>query len=221
MCNPVGVVMSFLRLPRVARIRATLGCDMKPRWGNVARMRANFLECGGEERVTALDFFRAKDVLFTKQIQTSPEIILKGNTPRFIDEWQLAPPIWNAVRHEVDKRRATEQFILAGSAAPTADITHHTGAGRIGRVTMHPLSLTESMDSTRQVDIQKLFCENNPKVAGFGGLSLEQYIQKIIVGGWPGLVGKTERQAHIYLTNYLDDISRVNVGSEILIPNFP
>jgi len=147
--------------------------------------------------------------------KNSPEIILKGPTPRFIDEWQLSPPIWNAVRHEVDIRQQTGQFILAGSSSPTSDITHHTGAGRIGRVTMSPLSLYESKDSTQQVDIKQLFCEKNPKIAGYGGLKVEQYAQKIISGGWPGLIGKTENQSQIYLSNYLDDISRVNIGSDI------
>ena len=147
--------------------------------------------------------------------KNSPEIILRGDTPRFIDEWQLSPPIWNAVRHEVDFRQKTGQFILAGSSSPSADITHHTGAGRIGRVTMFPLSLSESNDSLQQVDINRLFNEKNPEIAGYGGLTIEQYAQKIITGGWPGLLGKSEKQALIYLSNYLDDISRIDTGSEI------
>ncbi len=71
----------------------------------------------------------------------SPEVILEGPTPRFIDEWQLAPSIWNAVRHEIDNRQATAQFILAGSATPADDVTRHTGAGRIGGVTLMPMTL--------------------------------------------------------------------------------
>jgi len=147
--------------------------------------------------------------------KNSPEIILKGETPRFIDEWQLSPPIWNAVRHEVDIRQQTGQFILAGSSSPSAGITLHTGAGRIGRVAMYPLSLFESNDSTQQIDIQKLFGERNATIAGYGGLTIEQYAQKIVTGGWPGLIGKSEKQSQIYLTNYLDDISRINIGNDI------
>lgn len=157
-----------------------------------------------------------ESVALTEMAKNSPEVILDGNTPRFIDEWQLAPTIWNAVRHEVDLRQKSGQFILAGSSAPTTDITHHTGAGRIGRVTMLPLSLFESNDSTKQINIRKLFYEKEPKVAGYGGLTVEQYVQKIITGGWPGLIGKTEKQSQLYLSNYLDDISRVNIGSDIL-----
>jgi len=147
--------------------------------------------------------------------KNSPEIILKGDTPRFIDEWQLSAPIWNAVRHEVDIRQKTGQFILAGSSSPSTDITHHTGAGRIGRVTMFPLSLYESNDSTQQVDIKSLFFETNPRIAGYGGLNIEQYVHKIVIGGWPGLIGKTEKQSQIYLSNYIDDISRINLGNDI------
>src|SRR5690554_3895550 len=66
----------------------------------------------------------------------NPEIVLEGEIPRFIDEWQLVPSIWNAVRHEVDRRQSSGQFILAGSATPADDIARHTGAGRIGRVTL-------------------------------------------------------------------------------------
>jgi len=156
-----------------------------------------------------------ESVELIEMAKNSPEIILKGDTPRFIDEWQLSPPLWNAVRHEVDIRQKTGQFILAGSSSPTADITHHTGAGRIGRVTMNTLSLFESNDSTQQVDIRKLCCEKNNNVAGYGGLTIEQYTQKIVTGGWPGLIGKSGKQSQIYLSNYLDDISRVNIGSDI------
>ena len=156
-----------------------------------------------------------ESVELIEMAKSSPEIILKGASPRFIDEWQLSPPIWNAVRHEVDIRQKTGQFILAGSSSPTADITHHTGAGRIGRVTMNTLSLFESNDSTQQVDIRKLCCEKNSMVAGYGGLTIEQYAQKIVTGGWPGLIGKSGKQSQIYLSNYLDDISRVNIGSDI------
>lgn len=146
----------------------------------------------------------------------SPEIILEGPTPRFIDEWQLAPSIWNAVRHEVDFRQTTGQFVMAGSATPADDVTRHTGAGRIGRVTLMPMTLFESGNSTKQVNFRELFRDDFTTVGGFGGLSVEQYIQKIIVGGFPNLINKTEKQARIYLSNYLDDISRVNLGTDII-----
>jgi predicted AAA+ superfamily ATPase len=155
-------------------------------------------------------------VALTELAKVTPEVILVGETPRFIDEWQLAPSIWNAVRHEIDRRQKTAQFILAGSATPTDDVTRHTGAGRIGRVTLMPMTLFESGHSTKQVNFRNLFDEKATVVAGCGGLTVEQYIQRIIIGGFPGIINKTEKQARIYLSNYLDDISRVNLGTDII-----
>ena len=146
----------------------------------------------------------------------SPDVVLAGQTPRFIDEWQMAPSIWNAVRHEIDKRQASAQFILAGSATPADDVTRHTGAGRIGRVTLMPMTLFESGNSTKQLNFRKLFENNFSTVAGYGGLTVGQYVKKIIIGGFPNLINKSEKQAHIYLSNYLDDISRVNLGTDII-----
>ncbi|NLN74476.1 MAG: ATP-binding protein [Bacteroidales bacterium] len=146
----------------------------------------------------------------------NPEIILEGKTPRFIDEWQLVPSIWNAVRHEVDRRQSSGQFILAGSATPSDDITRHTGAGRIGRVTLMPMTLFESGHSTKHVNIRKLFDDEASTVTGYGGLTVEEYIQRIIIGGFPNIISKNEKQARLYLSNYLDDISRVNLGTDIV-----
>ena len=146
----------------------------------------------------------------------NPEIILEGKTPRFIDEWQLVPSIWNAVRHEVDRRQSSGQFILAGSATPSDDITRHTGAGRIRRVTLMPMTLFESGHSTKHVNIRKLFDDEASTVTGYGGLTVEEYIQRIIIGGFPNIISKNEKQARLYLSNYLDDISRVNLGTDIV-----
>jgi len=146
----------------------------------------------------------------------NPEIILEGKTPRFIDEWQLVPSIWNAVRHEVDRRQSSGQFILAGSATPSDDITRHTGAGRIGRVTLMPMTLFESGHSTKHVNIRKLFDDEVSAVTGYGGLTVEEYVQRIVIGGFPNIISKNEKQARLYLSNYLDDISRVNLGTDII-----
>jgi len=71
---------------------------------------------------------------FAAMVQTSPNVVLSGDVPRLIDEWQLAPDIWNAVKHEVDKRGLPGQFILTGSATSTDDLTRHSGAGRFARI---------------------------------------------------------------------------------------
>ncbi len=89
--------------------------------------------------------------------ETSPQAVLVGDTPRLVDEWQLAPTLWNAVRHEVDIRGVPGQFVLTGSATPSDDVTRHSGAGRFHRVTLRPMSLAESGDSTGAVAFASLF----------------------------------------------------------------
>ena len=80
----------------------------------------------------------------------NPSELLKGEAPRLIDEWQLAPSLWNVIRHEIDERQRRGQFILSGSAAPPEDVTRHSGAGRIARLSMRPMSLAESQRSTSE-----------------------------------------------------------------------
>ncbi|MFB7799999.1 MULTISPECIES: ATP-binding protein [unclassified Isoptericola] len=88
--------------------------------------------------------------------EASPRSVLTGDTPRLIDEWQLAPTLWNAVRHEVDQRGAPGQFILTGSATPADDVTRHSGAGRFRRVTLRPMSLAESGEGTNDVALSAM-----------------------------------------------------------------
>lgn len=140
---------------------------------------------------------------------TSPATVLAGTTPRLIDEWQLAPQIWNAVRHEVDNRGLPGQFILTGSATPTDEITRHSGAGRFKRLTLRPLSLSESGDSTGAVNFSALFTGSN--VVGIGGPTVEEYARLIVRGGWPALVRNANRNPTEYLLSYLDDVSRVDM----------
>jgi len=78
---------------------------------------------------------------------TKPSLLLKGEIPRLVDEWQMAPILWDAVRFEVDKRNEPGQFILTGSAVPLDNVTAHTGTGRISRILMRPMSLFESLES--------------------------------------------------------------------------
>ena len=88
---------------------------------------------------------------------TKPSLLLKGETPRLIDEWQVSPVLWDAVRFEVDQRVGLGQFILTGSAVPPENTTAHTGTGRISRFTMRPMSLFESLESNGQVSLRALF----------------------------------------------------------------
>lgn len=139
----------------------------------------------------------------------SPEMILGGETPRLIDEWQIAPTIWNAVRHEVDTRGKSGQFILTGSAVPADEVTRHSGAGRFKRIFLRPMTLSESGDSTKNVAFESAFA--NRKIAGIDGPTIADYARLIVRGGWPALVKDVDRNPGEYLGAYLDDVSRVDI----------
>jgi predicted AAA+ superfamily ATPase len=141
--------------------------------------------------------------------EASPGIVLAGLTPRLIDEWQLAPTLWNAVRHEVDQRSLPGQFILTGSTTPPDDITRHSGAGRFRRVVLRPMTLSESGESTGSVSFAGLFAQGT--VAGIGGPTVEDYAKLLVRGGWPALVAQPRRAPQDYLRSYLDDVARVDL----------
>jgi predicted AAA+ superfamily ATPase len=139
-----------------------------------------------------------------------PKNILTGKTPRAIDEWQLAPELWNTIRHEIDFRHTKNQFILTGSAAPADDITRHSGAGRFARVRMRPLSLAEMGRSTQQVSFGALFKKSRP-VAGRGGLTINDYAKLLVIGGMPAIFNSTEKKANIFYEAYLENIIRTEL----------
>lgn len=140
----------------------------------------------------------------------SPDLILSGDTPRLIDEWQVEPKIWDHVRRAVDERREPGQFILAGSAEPSDDATRHTGAGRIGRLRLRPMSLFESGVSDGTISLgAQLDGENAQAVAP--GLSLERLIDEIARGGWPGFRDLSLPDALLRVRDYLDEVRRVDV----------
>lgn len=141
--------------------------------------------------------------------ETSPATILQGDAPRLIDEWQLAPSIWNAVRHEVDQRSGKGHFILTGSATPADDITRHSGAGRFRRITMRPMSLAESGESTQAVSLESLLDGKNP--TALGGPTVEQFAHLVVRGGWPELVNTPDADPTEYLESYLDDTARADL----------
>ena len=103
---------------------------------------------------------------------TQPSLLLKGDTPRLIDEWQMAPVLWDAVRFEVDQRQAVGQFILTGSSDPKDGVTAHTGTGRISQMLMRPMSLFESKESDGSVSLKSLF-ESNLEISSTSTLSIE------------------------------------------------
>ncbi len=145
---------------------------------------------------------------------TKPSLLLKGETPRLIDEWQMAPVLWDAVRFEVDKRGDTGQFILTGSAVPVDNVTAHTGTGRFSRMLMRPMSLFESHESNGTVSLGDLFGGDHD-IEAMSELSIEKIAFALCRGGWPASVRKNEASALRMSRDYVEavinhDVSRVD-----------
>jgi predicted AAA+ superfamily ATPase len=141
-----------------------------------------------------------------------PLLLLSGAYPRLIDEWQLVDGVWNAVRGDVDDHPSEPgRFILTGSAVPADDATRHTGALRITRLRMRPMSLAESGHSTRTVSLAALF-DGSQQPAAEPGLDLRGLVERIVAGGWPGLLGRAPEDAHLAVQGYLDETRRVDLG---------
>ncbi|MDR3315100.1 MAG: DUF4143 domain-containing protein [Coriobacteriales bacterium] len=143
--------------------------------------------------------------------QTDPSEILHGDTPRLIDEWQLAPSVWNAVRHEIDNRGKAGQFILTGSATPRDDITRHSGAGRFVRLAMETMTLAEMGVSSSQISLKDLFGGTAKKTA-VGGPKVHDYVKHLLRGGWPGLWDADEAGSRMVLETYVDEIARMDIN---------
>lgn len=146
--------------------------------------------------------------------QMSPSLVLDGETPRLIDEWQEVPPLWDAVRYKVDQVPKKGQFILTGSATPNHKGILHSGAGRIARIRMRTMSLYESGDSSGDVSLEDL-CNGKLTPKMTGEVDLKNVIEFIIRGGWPASLGLPIESAALLPKEYLeavlnDDIYRVD-----------
>ena len=151
--------------------------------------------------------------------EVNPKRLLNGETPRLIDEWQLAPKLWDAIRFEVDHRSELGQFILTGSAVPvdTKEITH-SGTGRFSWLTMRPMSLFESGDSTNEVSIKELFAGSS-EIYGKANLDLDRLAFLVCRGGWPQSVDMKDNIALEQAFDYYDaivhfDINRICSGKK-------
>ena len=140
----------------------------------------------------------------------SPATVLDGATPRLVDEWQLAPIIWNSMRHAIDVRQKPGQFIISGSASPPPDKTRHSGAGRIARLRLRPMALAESGCSSGDVSLAEL-TSGAQRVSGRSPLSYEELARQAVRGGWPGLLQSTEQQAVRFNRSYVDDLATVDI----------
>lgn len=141
-----------------------------------------------------------------------PARVLVGDVPRLIDEWQLEPAIWNHVRRAVDDRRRPGQFILTGSVVPADDATRHTGAGRLTRLRMRPLSLFELGHSSGEISLAGLL-EGTPASAGRSVILLDDLAELICVGGWPVNLGRSTPLALRANRDHLDEIRRLDIAN--------
>lgn len=146
--------------------------------------------------------------------EMSPALVLEGETPRLIDEWQEVPPLWDAVRYKVDQSPDKGQFLLTGSATPVRKGIMHSGAGRIARLRMRPMSLYESGESSGKVSLKEL-CEGKLTPAMTGEVDLRKLILYIVRGGWPGNLNTPADKAGLLPAEYLnavieDDVYRID-----------
>ena len=146
--------------------------------------------------------------------ELAPALVLEGETPRLIDEWQEVPSLWDAVRYIVDQRGEKGQFILTGSATPKRKGVLHSGAGRIGKLRMRPMSLYESGDSSGKVSLQEL-CEGKLIPAITGEVDLRTLARLTVRGGWPGNLNTDDADISLLPREYLDaviddDVNRVD-----------
>lgn len=147
-----------------------------------------------------------------KLAEIDPVSILKGDTPRLIDEWQEVPSIWDAVRAEIDRRNKKGQIILTGSATPQTKGIMHSGAGRILKLRMNTMSLYESGDSSGEISLHEL-CNGALETKMLSDIQLEKLAYYIVRGGWPANISAGINEAHIMPISYVDSLIDENMNS--------
>lgn len=143
--------------------------------------------------------------------ELDPALLLQGDKPRLIDEWQLVEGVWNQVRGDVDDHPDEPgRYILAGSAVPADDATRHTGSLRISRLRMRPMSLSESGHSSQAVSLRALFDGDDARSPD-PGLDIRALTERIVVGGWPALQRRHPVDSIVATQGYLDEVRRVDL----------
>ncbi|MEW6082349.1 MAG: DUF4143 domain-containing protein [Bacillota bacterium] len=166
-----------------------------------------------KERASSFLFMQDPDYTasYLKAADAKPSLLLRGATPRLIDEWQLAPVLWDAVRFAVDERGVAGQFILTGSAVPMDNAMRHTGTGRISRMLMRPMSLYESLESSGDISLKALF-EGNTDTEGLSRLTIDRLAYSLARGGWPASVGEIDSTALRRVYDYVDAVINIDVS---------
>lgn len=157
-----------------------------------------------------------KRAMYRKMADTQPSLLLEGEAPHMLDEWQTIPVLWDAVRFAADQRQLMGQFILTGSSTPIDDEENsemeHSGTGRIARLPMRPMSLWESKESRGQVSLKSLF-EGTQEMGLFENpLTLKDLAYVMCRGGWPGALGLAAEDALEVVINLVDEIVHSDVN---------
>ena len=156
-----------------------------------------------------------KRQMYKQMADTQPSLLLQGDTPRLLDEWQTIPVLWDAVRFAVDRRQEVNQFILTGSATPLPDSEcseiEHSGIGRIARIRMHTMSLWESGDSGGEVSLKSLFDHTQPDLMAESKQTIEDLAFLLCRGGWPATVRMNKRSATEMAYNYVEEIIQQDI----------
>jgi predicted AAA+ superfamily ATPase len=166
-----------------------------------------------EEKAASTLYMQDPDhtVSYLKAADTKPSLLLNGDTPRLIDEWQMASVLWDAVRFAIDQRGETGQFILTGSAVPKDNAVQHTGTGRFSRMLMRPMSLFESLESNGTISLKAIF-DGVTKGECVSSLTIEALAFALTRGGWPASVGQKESVALRRVYDYVDAVINIDVS---------
>ena len=163
-------------------------------------------------QIAASEVLLDVDEAARQAVAVNPALVLAGKSPRLIDEWQTEPALWNHVRRAADDNALPGRFILTGSAVPADDITRHTGAGRISRLRLRPMTLFELGFSSGEIALQHLLEGRFPKDGAAPRHALDELVAQLCRGGWPGDLRRSDRaclRAHI---DYLDELRRADVS---------
>ena len=160
--------------------------------------------------VAASEVFFDVDHSARQAASIDPRMVLEGDTPRLLDEWQVVPEIWNHVRRTADLQPGMGRFILTGSAVPADDIVRHTGAGRISRMRMRPMSLFEQNRSSGEVSLGNLLAAEQIS-APDPGTTLSEIVESICRGGWPDTLDAEAGRARRFVRDYVDEVRRTDI----------
>lgn len=163
------------------------------------------------ERATHSAVYLDRDEAAMRALQVDPALVLGGEPPQLVDEWQLdGTRIWNHVRTQVDLRGAVGQFVLTGSAVPDDDVRRHSGAGRFARLLMRPMSLTESGESTGSMSLRALLAGERP-TAPADALTIQRIAELVVRGGWPLNLAMSAADAQAANRDYLRTIAEIDL----------